>query len=57
MDDIYHRLVFDGRQAVHCYDCTDRSVDDAQAGRAQRRVQAVRHDRLPHRLGGGPAAT
>ncbi len=28
MDDIYHRLVFDGRQAVHCYDCTDRSIDD-----------------------------
>jgi aspartate aminotransferase len=30
MDDIYHRLVFDGRKAVHCYDCTDRSVDDAK---------------------------
>lgn len=30
MDDIYHRLVFDGRQAVHCYDCTDRSVDEAK---------------------------
>ncbi len=30
MDDIYHRLVFDGRQAVHCYDCTERSVDDAK---------------------------
>ncbi len=30
MDDIYHRLDFDGRKAVHCYDCTDRSVDDAK---------------------------
>ncbi|MBU2500967.1 pyridoxal phosphate-dependent aminotransferase [bacterium] len=30
MDDIYHRLVFDGRKALHCYDCTDRSVDDAK---------------------------
>ena len=30
MDDIYHRLVFDGRQAVHCYDCTDRAVDDSK---------------------------
>ncbi len=29
MDDIYHRLVYDGRQPVHCYDCTDRSVDDS----------------------------
>ena len=30
MDDIYHRLVFDGRKVVHCYDCTDRSVDDSK---------------------------
>ncbi len=30
MDDIYHRLVFDGLRAVHCYECTDRSVDDAK---------------------------
>jgi len=29
MDDIYHRLVFDGRVAVPCYDCTERSVDDS----------------------------
>ncbi len=29
MDDIYHRLVFDGRIPVPCYDCTDLSVDDA----------------------------
>jgi aspartate aminotransferase len=29
MDDIYHRLVFDGRQPVPCYDCTDRSVDES----------------------------
>ncbi len=28
MDDIYHRLVFDGRQALHCYDCTDREVNE-----------------------------
>jgi len=28
-DDIYHRLVFDGREPVHCYECTDRSVDDS----------------------------
>jgi len=30
MDDIYHRLVFDGQKAVHCYECTDRSVDDSK---------------------------
>lgn len=30
MDDIYHRLVFDGRQPVHCYDCTDVSVDESK---------------------------
>jgi aspartate aminotransferase len=29
MDDIYHRIVFDGRQPVPCYDCTDLSVDEA----------------------------
>ncbi len=29
MDDIYHRLVFDGLEVPHCYDCTDKSVDDA----------------------------
>ncbi len=29
MDDIYHRLVFDGRQPVACYDCTDVSVDES----------------------------
>ena len=30
MDDIYHRLVFDGAPMVHCYDCTERHVDDAR---------------------------
>ncbi|RKZ19508.1 pyridoxal phosphate-dependent aminotransferase [bacterium] len=30
MDDIYHRLVFDGKSAVHCYDCTDRPLDDTR---------------------------
>ena len=30
MDDIYHRLVFDGRIPVHCYECTDRSVDESK---------------------------
>ncbi len=29
MDDIYHRLVFDGRHTPHCYECTDKSVDEA----------------------------
>ena len=29
MDDIYHRLVFDGKQVPHCYECTDKAVDDA----------------------------
>ena len=30
MDDIYHRLVYDGRTPVHCYDCTDLSVDESR---------------------------
>ena len=30
MDDIYHRLVFDGRSATHAYACTDLSVDEAK---------------------------
>jgi len=30
MDDIYHRLVFDGKKSAHCYECTDKSVNDAK---------------------------
>ncbi len=30
MDDIYHRLVFDGKKSAHCYECTDKSVDEAK---------------------------
>ena len=30
MDDIYHRMVFDGRRALNCYECTDREVDDTR---------------------------
>ncbi len=30
MDDIYHRLVFDGAPRVHCYDLTDLEVDEAR---------------------------
>jgi aspartate aminotransferase len=30
MDDIYHRLVFDGKKSAHCYQCTDKSVDEAK---------------------------
>ena len=30
LDDIYHRLVFDGRRAVHGFDCTARAVDEAK---------------------------
>jgi aspartate aminotransferase len=29
-DDIYHRLVFDGREFVHGYSCTDRPVDESK---------------------------
>jgi aspartate aminotransferase len=28
-DDIYHRLVFDGLHTPHCYECTDKSVEEA----------------------------
>ena len=30
MDDIYRRLVFDGGEAVSCYQCTDRELDDTR---------------------------
>jgi aspartate aminotransferase len=30
MDDIYHRMVFDGNAAVDCYSCTDRELDDTR---------------------------
>jgi len=30
MDDIYHRMVFDGGVAANCYDCTDRELDDTR---------------------------
>ncbi len=29
MDDIYHRLVFDGQHVTHCYQCTEKSVEEA----------------------------
>ena len=29
MDDIYQRLVFDGREPVSCYDYTTREVDES----------------------------
>jgi len=29
MDDIYHRLVFDGLRVPHCYECTDKPVEEA----------------------------
>ena len=53
MDDIYHRLLFDGRKPINCYELRQGPVGELQADRDQRRLQAVRHDRLPHRLGGG----
>ena len=52
MDDIYHRLVFDGVRPPSAYAFTDRDVDDVARHRRQRRLEALRHDRLPHRLGG-----
>jgi len=30
MDDIYHRLVFDGQQVVNCYDYARRGIEDSQ---------------------------
>ncbi|MFN2372041.1 MAG: pyridoxal phosphate-dependent aminotransferase [Candidatus Krumholzibacteriia bacterium] len=30
MDDIYHRMIFDGNAAVDCYGCTDRELDDTR---------------------------
>lgn len=30
MDDIYHRMVFDGNAAVNCYACTGRELDEAR---------------------------
>lgn len=28
-DDIYHRLVFDGRHTPHCFECTEKAVEEA----------------------------
>lgn len=30
MDDIYHRLVFDGKSAANCYECTSRELDESK---------------------------
>ena len=30
MDDIYHKLVFDGKKAVSCYDFTHRDIDESR---------------------------
>jgi len=45
MDDIYHKLVFDGKRALSAY-----HYEHARH-HSQRRFQAIRHDRFPHRLG------
>ena len=51
MDDIYHRLVFDGQKApIRLRVRRQRPVDELEADRRQRRLEAVRDDRLPHRL-------
>jgi aspartate aminotransferase len=51
MDDIYNRLVFDG-EAPQLLRLTPPTTSEPPSWWCQRRLQDVRHDRLPHRLGG-----
>ena len=53
MDDTYNRLIFDGRTPTNCYRFSQGSQPrQLQAGGHQLRFEDVRHDGLPHRLGG-----
>ena len=52
MDDIYHKLVFDGVAAPSCYEFTTRETERQQPDRRQRHREDVRDDRVPDRLGG-----
>ena len=56
-DDIYHKLTFDRNRAVPAYQFTKRDIENSTCDCGQWRGEAVRHDRLPHRLGGGAART
>ena len=51
MDDIYNRLVFDGQTPDQLLRVRQGPTEQLQADRHQLRLQDVRHDRLPHRLG------
>ena len=53
MDDTYNRLIFDGQTPTNCYEYAKDLTRELQAHRHQLRLEDVRHDRLPHRLGGG----
>ncbi len=55
MDDIYHKLVFDGRRRAAVLPVHDEGPRGLAAHRRQRHREAVRHDRLPHRLVRRPA--
>ena len=56
MDDIYHKLVFDGQNgAAAATGSRRRTSRTSQRHRRQRHLEALRHDRLPHRLVRGAA--
>ena len=51
MDDLYNRLVFDGQKAPNPYDFAKDDRRGLEARRRPGRLEDVRHDRLPDRLG------
>ena len=51
MDDIYNRLVFNGKSAPICYDSMQSAAGAIQAGCDQWRIEDLRHDGISHRLG------
>ena len=51
LDDIYNRLVFDGKNAPVGYDYHEGAARTIEGGGDQRGIEDVCHDRVPHRLG------
>ena len=52
MDDIYHKLVFDGNKAAPAYNSPGSIIEDTMRDRGKRGRKTVWYDRISDRLGG-----
>ena len=51
LDDIYHKLVFDGKKAVPGYRYTNKDIEFVDVDSGEWCFEALRHDRFPYRVG------